>query len=138
MKTLKIENKPKIETGFSTPENYFENFSSRIMLELNPENEPKMIPLFSKRKFWTYTVAAIFVVGLMIPLYNYLANPLSNIDDASLENYIVNSSSLSEDDFASLLDDEDIEKINIELNIEDKTIENELTNNSDLEHYILN
>ena len=27
MKTFKLENKPKIESGFKIPEHYFENFS---------------------------------------------------------------------------------------------------------------
>lgn len=138
MKTLNIQNAPKIETGFVTPENYFENFSSRITLEINQEKEPKIIPFYTKRKVWIYAVAAIFVIGLMIPLYNYSENSFSKIDDESLENYIVSSSSITEDYYAYELDKEDIKKINIELNIEDKTIENELTNNADLEQYFLN
>lgn len=138
MKTLNIQNAPKIETGFVTPENYFENFSSKIMLEINQEKEPKIIPFYTKRKVWIYAVAAIFVLGLMIPLYNYSENSFSKIDDISLENYIVSSSSITEDYYAYELDKEDIKKINIQLNIEDKTIENELTNNADLEQYFLN
>ena len=138
MKTLKLENKPKIETGFITPENYFKNFSSKILLEINQEKKPKIIPFYTKRKIWIYAVAAVFVVGLMIPLYTYLENPMSKIDDKSLENYIVYSSSISEDDYTYLLDDEDIKKIDVEINVEDKTIENELTNNADLEQYFLN
>ncbi len=137
MKTFKIDTEPKIATGFITPENYFENFSSKVLLEINKE-ETKIVSLNSKIKIWIYAVAAIFVLGLMIPIYNYFENPLSKIDDNSLENYIVYSSSISDDDFAYLLDNNDIEKINIDLNVEDKTIENELTNNTDLEQYLLN
>lgn len=137
MKTFKIDTEPKIKTGFITPENYFENFSSKILVEINKE-ETKIVPLYSKRKNWIYAAAAIFVLGLMIPIYNYLENPLSKIDDKSIENYIVYSSSISEDDYTYLLDNDDIEKINIEFNVEYKTIENELTNNADLEQYFLN
>jgi hypothetical protein len=137
MKTFKIDTEPKIETGFNTPENYFENFSSRILLEINKE-ETKIVSFYLKRKIWFYSAAAVFVLGLMIPMNNYLENPLSKVDDKSIENYIVYSSYISDDDFAYLLDDSDLEKINITLNIEDKTIENELTNSTDLEQYLLN
>ena len=137
MKTFKIDNKPKIETGFSTPENYFENFSSKVLLKIN-KDESKNISLYSKRKIFFYMAAAVLILGLMIPVYNYFDNPLSKIDDESLENYIVYSSAISNDEFAYLLDNNSINKINIELKIEDKTIENELTNNSDLEQYLLN
>lgn len=138
MKTFKLENEPKIETGFIIPENYFENFSSKIIVEVNKKEQPKIISLYPKSKIWIYTVAAIFVLGLMIPIYNYLENPLSKIDDQSLENYIVYSSSISENEISYLLDNTDIENINIKLNIEDRTIENELTNSIDLEQYLLN
>jgi hypothetical protein len=137
MKTFKIDTEPKIATGFITPENYFENFSSKVLLEINKE-ETKIVSLYSKRKIWFYAVAAVFVLGLTIPMYDYLENPLSKIDNISLENYIVYTSSISDDDFAYLLDDSDLENMNITLNIEDKIIENELTNSTDLEQYLLN
>ena len=49
MKTFKLENEPKIESGFKTPDHYFEDFSAKIMQQL-PENEPKVISIFQKRK----------------------------------------------------------------------------------------
>jgi hypothetical protein len=49
MKNLNLENGPKITTGFTTPEGYFDDFSARIMQQL-PVNEPKVISIFSKRK----------------------------------------------------------------------------------------
>jgi hypothetical protein len=137
MKTFKIEIEPKIETGFITLESYFENFSSKILLEINKDDK-KIVSIYSKRKIWFYAAAAIFVLGLIIPTYNYLENPLSKIDDKSLENYIVYSSFIFNDDFAYLLDNIDVKKIHITLNVEDKTIENELTNSTDLELYLLN
>ena len=42
MKTIKIENEPKIKTGFTVPENYFEDFSAKMRQQL-PEKEPKVI-----------------------------------------------------------------------------------------------
>ena len=33
MKEFKLDNNPKISPGFSVPENYFENFSSKLLQE---------------------------------------------------------------------------------------------------------
>jgi hypothetical protein len=63
MKT--VENEPKIETGFITPEHYFENFSIKMMEQL-PNNEPKVISIFQKRKNIFMLVAAVLVLALMI------------------------------------------------------------------------
>lgn len=138
MKTFKLNSETKIDTGFTTPENYFENFASKILLEIQENDEKKPIALYSKIKIWTAAVAAIFILGLLIPVYHFFENPMSKIDDKSLENYLVYSSSFSDAELAYLLDNNDLEKISIELKVEDKIIENELTKNTDLEQYLLN
>lgn len=137
MKTFKLENEPKIESGFKTPENYFDTFSARVMQQSLTE-EPKTISIFSKRKTWFYAAAAILIFGLSIPIYNQFSSPTSEIDDATLENYIAFQSTVSDADLANLLDEEDIQKMSIDLNIEDKTLESELTENKNLEYYLLN
>jgi hypothetical protein len=137
MKTFKLENEPKIEPGFKTPENYFDTFSARIMQQL-PEEEPKVISLFSRRKTWIYAAAAILVLALTIPVYNNFYGRSPEIDAASLENYIAYHSTVSDADLVNLLDEKDIQKINIDLNIDEKVIENELSQDSNLEHYLLN
>ncbi|WP_304200771.1 hypothetical protein [Flavobacterium alvei] len=137
MKTFKLENEPKIATGFTVPENYFEDFSTRMMQQL-PEKETKVISIFARRKTWIYAAAAILVLALSLPIYNNLYSHSSEIDDATLENYITYHSSVSDTDLVNLLDEQDIQKMNIDLNLEDKTIENELSENSNLEQYLLN
>lgn len=138
MKTFKLDNEPKIESGFKTPENYFDNFSARVMEQL-PKEEPKTISLFSKRKTWLYAAAAILVLALTIPVfYTNFSSRSSEIDETTLENYISYHSTVSDADLVNLLDEKDIQKININLNIDDKLIENELSQDSNLEHYILN
>lgn len=137
MKTFKLENQPKIESGFKTPENYFDTFAARVIQQL-PTEEPKTISIFSKRKTWLYAAAAILILGLSIPIYNQFKSTSSEIDDATLENYIAYQSSVSDTDLANLLDEEDIQKISVDLNLEDKALENELTENKNLEYYLLN
>lgn len=138
MKNFKLDNEPKIESGFKIPENYFDTFSARVMQQL-PVEEPKTISLFAKRKTWIYAAAAVLVLALSIPVvYNNFYGRSSEIDDATLENYISYHSNVSSLDIVNLLDEKDIQKINIDLDIEDRAIENELTAEGDLEQYLLN
>lgn len=138
MKTFKLDNEPKIESGFKTPENYFDTFSAKVMQQL-PKEGPKTISLFSRRKTWIYAAAAVLVLGLTIPVvYNNFYTSAPEIDAATLENYISYNTSITDTDLVNLLNENDIQKIDIGMNIEDKTIENELSENKNLELYLLN
>ena len=137
MKTFKLDKEPKIETGFTVPENYFENFSAKMMQQL-PENEPKIISIFARKKTWMYVAAAIMVLALSLPIYfNYFSHS-SEIDEATLENYISYHSTVSDTDLVNLLDEQDIQKMSVDLDLEDVIIENELSENNNLEQYLLN
>lgn len=137
MKTFKLENEPKIKSGFTVPENYFEDFSAKMMQQL-PEKESKIILLFAKRKTWMYAAAAVVVLALTIPVYNHFYSNSPEIDDVTLENYIAYHSTVSDEDLVNLLDEKDIQKMSVDFNIEDKAIENELSTNNNLEQYLLN
>lgn len=136
MKTFKLENEPKIESGFKTPENYFENFSAKVIQQL-PENEPKVISIFQKRKIILMTVAAILVLAMMIPLYTIFSTNSKELDETTLENYLTYQSSMNQYDLITELEPEDINKIETVFPLEDETIEDILTTNSDMEHLIL-
>jgi hypothetical protein len=137
MKTFKLDNEPKLKTGFTVPENYFEDFSARIMQQL-PPNEPKVISIYARKKTWMYAAAAILILALSIPIYTNFLSDSSEIEDATLENYIAYQTNVSDAELVSLLDDQDIQKISVDLGIEDFTIENELSHNNNLEQYLLN
>ena len=136
MKTFKLENQPKIESGFKTPENYFENFSEKIIQQL-PEKESKVISIFQKRKIILMTVAAILVIAMMIPVYTIFSIKPKDLDENTLENYLTYQSSMNQYDLITELEPEDINKIETVLPLEDETIEDILTTNSDMEHLIL-
>lgn len=137
MKTFNLDNEPKIETGFKVPENYFEDFSANFIQQL-PENKPKIISIYTKKKTWMYAAAAVIVLALSLPIYyNYFSNS-SEIDEETLENYITYQSTVSDTDLVNLLDEQDIQKMNIELDIEDVIIEEELSKNNNLEQYLIN
>ncbi len=136
MKTFKLENEPKIESGFKTPDHYFEDFSAKIMQQL-PENEPKVISIFQKRKNILFALAAVLVLALMIPVYTTLSTNTKTLDETTLENYITYQSNVNQYDLISELELEDINKIKTTIPIEDEAIEDVLTTNSDMEHLIL-
>jgi len=136
MKTFKLENEPKIETGFKTPEHYFENFSIKMM-EQSPNNEPKVISIFQKRKNIFVLVAAVLVLALMIPILNPSTENSKDLDDVALENYITYQSNVNQYDLINALESEDINTINSGIVLEDDAIEDHLSTNSNLENLIL-
>lgn len=135
MKDFKLDNDPKITSGFQIPENYFDNFSEKVMNQL-PEKETKVISIFQKRKNWILSVAAVLVISLSIPFYNNLTSSSDELDQATLENYITNQSTINQYDLISLLETEDIENIKIDSNLEDATIEDILSTNDNFENII--
>lgn len=137
MKPITLNNIPKIESGFKIPDNYFENFSERLLNNL-PEKEIKVISIYEKRKTWIYAVAAVLVLAISIPVLNQYFNKSNEIENLVIENYLASNTSINDHDIADLLTDDDIQKIKIDMNIEDKTIENELSGNENLEEYLIN
>ena len=134
MNDFKINSEHKIESGFKIPEDYFENFSEKVLLKIN-KPEPKVVSIFYRRKTWISSVAAILVISLSVTLYTKTAVKSSE-EKLTLENYITNQSEISQYDLVALLDAKDIEKIKIDLKLDDKKIEEVLTNSSDIENYL--
>jgi len=134
MNDFRINSKRKIDSGFKIPENYFENFSEKVLLKIN-NPEPKVISIFYKRKTWISSVAAVLIISLSVTLYTKIAVK-STEEKLTLENYITNQSEISQYDLVALLDTKDIEKIKIDLKLDDKKIEEELTNSSEIENYL--
>jgi len=136
MKDFKLHTQTPIPSGFKTPEGYFDTLSDRIMAQL-PVQEPKVIPLYRSRKLWYYAVAAILVVLLSVPLYTHYQVSSQEVDTATLENYLTTNAVISEEDIVNLLDEKDLEKLSIDLKIQDTDIEEALDTNPNLEQYIL-
>ena len=137
MHEFKLDNQPKISSGFTVPENYFSDFSKKVLLQI-PKEEPKVISIWVKNKKWLYAVAAVLVLSLSIPFIHDSQNNVDEVSNAAIENYLSYHSTLTDDDIVELLDNEDIEKLNISSDIEDKDVEELLTGNSNLEQYITN
>ena len=136
MKTFKLENEPKIQTGFKIPENYFDDLSIKIMEQL-PASEPKVISIFKKRKSLILMAAAILILALMIPILNNLSTTKKELDSTTLENYITYQSNVNQYDLITVLETEDITNMNTSIVLEDQAVEDVLSTNSNLENLIL-
>ena len=136
MKEFRLDNEPKITSGFKTTKGYFDDLSEKINANL-PKNEPKVISIFQKRKTWIYGIAAVLAISLSVVFYQQSQSP-ETLDADFLENYIARNTTVSEYDLLELLEKEDIEKIQIDLDIQDDILEETMINNTNLEHYIIN
>lgn len=135
MKEFKLDNELKIESGFKIPERYFENFSEKVIEQL-PKNEPKVISIFPKRNFIIMMVAAVLVLALMIPVINNYSTKNKELDETTLENYLTYETNINQYDLINILDTKDIAKIKTTTVLENKTIEDFLTTNADVENLL--
>lgn len=136
MKNFNLGNEPKITSGFTTPDGYFDTFSEKVLAQL-PKQETKVISIFSSKKVWYFASAAILILMLSIPLFTKYSTQQEEIDTATLENYIAYQSNISEEEIVNLLEQDDLDKMKLDFNIDDATIEDALKSNSNLEQYLI-
>ena len=136
MKDFKLNNEPKISSGFTTPSGYFDSFPEKVLAQISQE-EPKVVSIFDSRKNWYFAAAAVVTLMLSIPVYNFYRLQSQEIDAATLENYIAYNSTISQEQIIDLLEQEDLDKIKLELNIDDAAIEDALQSNTNLEDYLI-
>jgi hypothetical protein len=130
------DNEAKITSGFKTPEGYFEALESKLSAQL-PANTPKVIAFYQRKTTWLYAAAAVLILFVSIPIYQNVYRSANEVDAVVLEDYIATHADISTEDLASVLEEEDLEKIKLELNLGEEAIEDILLNNNDLEQYIL-
>jgi cell division protein FtsL len=116
MKDFKLDSEPKIATGFTTPDHYFDTVSNKVLLQLSIE-KPKVISIFNNAKKLYYAAAAVIILSISIAYLIDYETYQQQPDDLTLENYISYQSTVSQDEIESLLDQEDIETLKTELNI---------------------
>jgi hypothetical protein len=137
MKEFKLDNEPKITSGFTTPDGYFDAFSEKMMAQL-PKETPKVVPIYTSRKRWLFAAAAVLILALSVPIFNKLNTNTAELDQQTLEDYITYNSGISQNDLVDLLEKEDIEKMTVDYNIQDKDVEDLLSENNNIEQYITN
>ncbi|WP_166921961.1 hypothetical protein [Flavobacterium poyangense] len=134
MKAFKLENEPKITTGFKTPENYFNDFSAKVLQQINVP-EVKIIPFYKRKKVITLLAAAVVVFALMIPIVNNY-NKSKELDEKTLETYLAYQSNLNQYDLINQLDTKDIESLNKNVALEEETLEDILATSPNIENLI--
>ena len=112
MENFKIEDHSKIETGFSTPENYFENLESTILQKIE-NKQVKLVSIFLKLKYWIAAAAAIFVFGLFLNIFNYKSQEENFAD----EDFLTSQTDLSTEDLAEHLTENELQRLEDSYNI---------------------
>jgi len=135
MKEFKLENESKITTGFKTPENYFNDFSTKVLNHIN-EGEVKVIPIYKRKKVLAMLAAAVVFIALMIPVVNNYNNTSKDLDANTLETYLAYQSNLNQYDLINQLDTKDIESLNNNVALEKETLEDILSSNPNIESLI--
>ncbi|WP_163401298.1 hypothetical protein [Flavobacterium fluviatile] len=134
MKVFKLENQPKIETGFKAPDHYFDGFSVKVLQQIN-EKEVKIIPIYKRKEVIAMIAAAVVLIALMIPVVNNY-NKSKELDEATLETYLSYQSTINQYDLIRELDTKDIEAINKNVVLEQETLEDVLSSNPNIENLI--
>lgn len=124
MNEFKLDKETKINTGFSVPENYFDNFSAKLLQEL-PNEKPKVISFYQKQKKILFAAAAIFILALSLPIYNHFFRSIQEPDSNSLENYLAYQPNITQYDLISEIEADDVLELN-ETSLADKTVIEEL------------
>jgi len=135
MKKFNLENIPKTTSGFIVPDNYFEDFSKKVLSQL-PDETNRVIPLYKQKSKLLMSVAAILVIGLFIPVYNQLSRPSEELDLTTLENHLSYQTNINQYDLISELDEDDLNKMGATIQLKDDIIEEHLSSNSDLERLL--
>ncbi len=136
MKTFKLENEPKMKTGFKTPDHYFDDFSIKVLQQINETKEVKVIPLYKRKNVIAILAAAVVFIALLIPIVNNYNNTSKELDEATLETYLSYQSNLNQYDLIKELDTKDIDKLGKSGALEQETLEDILSSNPNIENLI--
>jgi len=140
MTSFKLDNRPKIESGFKTPENYFENFQANVLDKLSNEpiaKESKVISIFRKRKRVLYAVAAILTLALMMPMLYQSQSENKDLDSTTIENYLTEEGHPNQDEIIREIDPESNILILDTKEIGTQTLEDMLASNPNIENLVI-
>lgn len=137
MKPFDLENKNEIKSGFKVPENYFEQFEAKIMAQIQPESETKIVSIFYRKQVWMSAIAAIVLLAIAIPVYFNMAN--NNLDATTIEMYLLQQQGIGITELSKHLTDEDIVALEQNLSISETNsdeVEAYLSETENLDYYI--
>jgi hypothetical protein len=115
MKNFKIDENSKNETGFVIPDNYFENLESKIIKKIETK-EVKVVSIFQKSKYWIAAIAAVFVMGLFLTIFDNN----SSEETITNEDFLTSQTDLTTEDLAEHLTENDLKILEENLTIYDQ------------------
>ena len=127
MNDFKLNDGPKITPGFTTPDDYFEGFTNRLMQQL-PKQEVKVVPLYKRKPVWFSAAAGFIIMVTLGVFYTTTTSTVSQPDDAAIENYLVYQANVNSYDLMQNLDQQDIDELEESIVINDDAIKDYLTN----------
>ena len=127
MNDFKLNEGQKITTGFTTPTDYFENFTERLMQQL-PKQDVKVVPLYKRKPVWFSAAAGFIVMVTLGVVYTTATATITQPDDAAIENYLVYQANVNSYDLMQNLDQKDIDELEKSIVINDDAIKDYLTN----------
>jgi hypothetical protein len=139
MKAFKLENEPKIKSGFKTPEGYHDSFSSKFLQNLPKEeitDNVKVISIFRKRKTIIMAIAAVLVLAIMIPILYTIETKNNELDSETIENYLAEESNINQYELIGEIEPESNSIVN-STKLEDETLEDILVTNPNIENLII-
>lgn len=139
MKPFDLENKNEIKSGFKVPENYFEQFEAKMMAQIQPESETKIVSIFYRKQVWMSAIAAIVLLAIAIPVYFNMANNNNNLDATTIEMYLSQQQGIGITELSKHLTDEDIVALEQNLSISETNsdeVEAYLSETENLDYYI--
>lgn len=121
MNQFKLDNQPKVNSGFKIPDGYFDTLSDRLSPYIF-EEKTKTISLWVRNKQWIYGTAAVIVLSVSLPIMHTIKPISKEVENNEIENYLTYHSTLTDEDLVDLLNEEDIAKIklNTSIDINDK------------------
>ncbi|MFN3757122.1 MAG: hypothetical protein ACK4RM_09210 [Flavobacterium sp.] len=99
-----LPEKPE-KNPFGVPEGYFDTLSDRILTNVNTNQEVKVIPLYSKFKYFILSSAAVLLLFLGI-LWVTNRNEIVNLNHDQIEYYLNYGQHLNTYDLVSLMEDD--------------------------------
>lgn len=119
---------------FKIPEQYFENFESRLIQRINEEAPQSKIRKLNP--IYIYFAAASIVIGLCISfLFN--SNPTNAISNEDLESYLeYNITYGVKSDILNELNAEDFSDLEKDFKLNDKDLNEYLLSQTDVEYYL--
>ncbi len=133
MKEFRLDNE-KIKSGFKAPDAYFEKLHEEIFYRIETP-EPKEVSIWNNTSIRMLVAAVVIVAFGILATFNFSKAEVQP-SASEIASYIAYSR-ISDYEIISLLDESDILEMQSEVALDEGVLEETLSNNPNIEQYIL-